>query len=64
MFVQYEHRVEVDLLTFFYSSIQNEEILGQREKREQVTLSDDLADNDEDKNALYSGEWLVGTDIR
>ena len=64
MFVQYEHRVEVDLLTFFYSSIDHEDSLGQRQKREQITLTDELVDNDEDNNALYTGEWLFDTDIR
>ena len=56
--------MDLDEKTFFYTTEEQLKALGDREEREEVILGNDSNIDPQDREAKYTGEWLVGTETR
>ena len=59
----FEYRLELDVEKHLYSSVENEMMLGDREKRPEATV-EEVTEDGEKLSATYTGEWKKDSDVR
>ena len=61
--IWHEDLIDMDEKSFFWVGSEIDKSYGYREKRDSQTIQD-IHGHGDDNNAVYNGEWLVGTDTR